>query len=150
MNRSCLPTRRWTLALILGLAACASGGSGAGGSGGSADVITQAQIDEAPLGSALDVVRRYRPRWLQPMRSPTSSGVAPLVGRPGMPQDPGQLVVTDVYPTVVQDGVRLGEISSLASVSARTVGSIRFLSPTDASTRYGSGYDAGVIEVSSR
>jgi hypothetical protein len=113
-------------------------------------VITQQQIDEASADNALEVVRRYRPRWLQPMRSPTSSGVAPLVGRPGMPQDPGQLVVTDVYPTVVRDGVRLGEISSLASLSARTVASIRFVSATDATTRYGAGYDGGVIEVVSR
>jgi len=139
----------WTFALILGVAACASGAGGSG-AGGSGDVITQQQIDEAAVGSAMDVVRRYRPRWLQPMRSPTSSGVAPLVGRPGMPQDPGQLVVTDVYATVVRDGVRLGEISTLSSISSRTVASIRFVSATDATTRYGSGYDGGVIEVVSR
>jgi hypothetical protein len=141
---------RWTLAFLLGLAACASGTGGPGGGGGSADVITQAQIDEAALDNALEVVRRYRPRWLQPMRSPTSSSVSPLLGRRGMPQDPNDLVVNDVYPTVVRDGVRLGEISSLASISSRTVASIRFLNATDARTRYGSGYDGGVIEVVSR
>ena len=143
MNRSCVGI------LILVLAACASG-SGGSGAGGSGDVITQQQIDDAAVGSAMDVVRRYRPRWLQPMRSPTSSGVAPLVGRPGMPQDPGQLRATDLYATVVRDGVLLGEISTLASVDARTVASIRLLSPTDARTRYGSGYDGGVIELVSR
>jgi hypothetical protein len=140
----------WTFVLMIGLVACASGTGGSGGGGGSADLITQAQIDEASLDNVLEVVRRYRPRWLQRTRSPTSSGVAPLVGRPGMPQDPGQLVVTDVYPTVVRDGVRLGEVGTLASISPRTVASIRFVSATDATTRYGSGYDGGVIEVVSR
>lgn len=151
MNSSGVSHRHapWTLALLLALAACASGAAGSG-AGGSGDVITQEQIDQAALGSTLEIVRRYRPRWLQPTRSPTSSGVAPLVGRPGMPQDPGQLVVTDVYATVVRDGVRLGEISSLASIEARTVASIRFVSARDAATRYGSGYEGGVIEVVSR
>jgi hypothetical protein len=113
-------------------------------------VITQQQIDEAGLGNALEVVRRYRPRWLQPMRNPTSAGVVPVVGHPGMPQDPGQLRSTDLYATVVRDGIRLGDIDTLGSVEARTVASIRLLSPTDARTRYGSGYDGGVIEVQSR
>jgi hypothetical protein len=135
---------------LLGLAACASGTGGSGGGGGSADVITQQQIDEAALDNALEVVRRYRPRWLQPTRSPTSSGVVPVAGRPGMPQDGRDTVANDVYPTVVRDGVRLGEISSLASISPRTVASIRFLNPTDARTRYGAAYDGGVIEVVSR
>jgi hypothetical protein len=136
------------VALLLALAACAGGGGG--GVGGPADAITQEQIDEAALDHVLQVVQRYRPRWLQPARSPTSSGVAPLVGRPGMPQDPGQYIVTDVYPVVMRDGVRLGELSSLASIDPRTVASIRFISATDATTRYGSGLDGGVIEVVSR
>jgi hypothetical protein len=139
----------WTLALILALAACASGAGGSGG-GGSADLITQEQIDAVVPANALEVVRRYRPRWLQPMRNPTSAGVVPVVGHPGMPQDPGQMRSTDLYATVVRDGVRLGEIDTLASVDARTVVSIRLLSPTDARTRYGSGYDGGVIELVSR
>jgi hypothetical protein len=67
-----------------------------------------------------------------------------------MPLRRDALVVNEVYPTVIRDGVRLGEINSLAAISPRTVASIRFLSATDASTRYGSGYDGGVIEVVSR
>ena len=140
----------WTFGLILALAACASGAGGGSGGGGPADVITQEVIDQAALDSALDVIRRYRPRWLLPTRSPTASGIVPLVGHPGMPQDGDALIVNEVYPTVVRDGIRLGEISSLATISPRTVASIRFLSATDASTRYGSGYDGGVIEVVSR
>jgi len=112
-------------------------------------MITQQQIDEAGLDSALEVVRRYRPRWLQPTRSPTS-GVVPITGRPGMPQDGRGGVVEDVYATVVRDGVRLGEISTLSSISPRSVGSIHFVSAADARTRYGSGYEGGVIEVRSR
>jgi hypothetical protein len=151
MNRSCLHTRheRWTFALVLVLAGCASG-AGAAGAGGTAELITQEQIDEAALDSALEVIRRFRPRWLQATRNPTSGGVAPVGGRPGMPQDGRDTIGNEVYPTVVRDGIRLGEIDTLASISSRTVASIRFLSPTDARTRYGSGFDGGVIEVVSR
>ena len=136
--------------MLLGLTACA-GGSGGGG-GGSADTITQQQIDEAGLDDAWEVVRRLRPRWLQPSRSPTSSGVRPLTGRPtiGMPQDGTDAVVEEVYPRVVLDGVLYGEVASLSSVSARTVASIQFVSASDARTRYGAGYEGGVIEVRSR
>jgi len=152
VSRSCVGIHcaPWTFGLTLALAACASGAGGGSGQGRSADLITQEQIDQAALDSALDVIRRYRPRWLDPTRSPTASGIAPLVGRPGMPQDGAAYVVNEVYPTVVRDGIRLGEIDSLATISPRTVASIRFLSASDASTRYGSGYDGGVIEVVSR
>jgi len=138
--------------LLLTLAACASGAGGGSGTGGPPDLITQEQIDEASLDSALDVIRRYRPRWLQPARAPaaTGAGVVPLVARPGMPQRRDALVANDVYPTVFRDGVRLGEISSLESIDPRTVASIRLLSAADASTKYGSGHDGGVIEVVGR
>ncbi|MEQ1855359.1 MAG: hypothetical protein ABL963_02760 [Longimicrobiales bacterium] len=152
MSRSCVGIRHapWTIGLIVVLAACASGARGGSGEGGSADLITREQIDQAALDSALDVIRRLRPRWLQPTRSPTGSGIVPLVGHPGMPQDGDAFIVNAVYATVIRDGLRLGEISSLASISPQTVASIRFLSAADASTRYGSGYDGGVIEVVSR
>lgn len=67
-----------------------------------------------------------------------------------MPQRRDALVANEVYPTVFRDGIRLGEISSLESIDPRTVASMRLLSAADASTRYGSGYDGGVIEVVGR
>lgn len=140
----------WSLALALALAACASGSGGSGAGGGAADVITQQQIDESGLDTAMDVVRRYRPGWLQAARSPTSSGVRPIAGRRGMPQDGGDSVVNEVFPRVVLDGVPYGEVSSLSSVRSRTVASIRFVSAADARTRYGSGYEGGAIAVQSR
>lgn len=151
MNRTPLysPRAPWTFALALALAACASGSGGSAG-GGSADMITQQQIDEGAFTSALDVVRRYRPRWLQSTRSPTSSSVRPVPGRPGMPQDGGDSVVDEVYARVVLNGVPYGAIASLSSISPQTVASIQFVSPADARTRYGSGYEGGVIEVRSR
>jgi hypothetical protein len=67
-----------------------------------------------------------------------------------MPQSGGDGVVNEVYATVVLDGVRFGEIAALSSISARSVGSIQLVSAADARTRYGSGYEGGVIEVRSR
>jgi hypothetical protein len=77
-------------ALALGLSACASGSGGSGAGGGSADLITQQQIDDAGVDTALDVVRRYRSRWLRPARSQNSSDVRAPTSRPGMPQKAGR------------------------------------------------------------
>ena len=140
----------WSFALVLGLSACASGSGCSAEGGGSADMITQQQIDEAGFDSAMEIVRRYHPRWLQPTRSPTSSGVRPVAGRPGMPQNSGDTVADEVYPKVVLNGVAYGEVASLASISLRTVASIHFVRAADARTRYGTGYEGGVIEVRSR
>ena len=146
----------WSLALVLGLvmglAACASGSGGSGESGGSADMITQEQIDGAAFANTLEVVRRYRPRWLQPTRSPSSSSVRPVAGRPsiGMPQSGGDSVADEVYAKVLLNGAPYGEIAALSSLSPQSVASIHYVSPSDARTRYGSGYEGGVIEVRSR
>jgi hypothetical protein len=145
-----LPAAVGLLILALGLAACASGSGGSASGGGSADVITQQQIDEAGLDTALEVVRRYRPRWLQPTRTPSSASVVPLAGRPGMPQDGGDTVANEVQLAVFLDGVRYGDMNSLSSISPRTVSSIQFINSADARTRYGAGYEGGVIEVRSR
>ena len=151
MNRTYLrpPRGAWSFALVFGLVGCASGSGGSTG-GGSVDVITQQQIDDSGLDTAWDVVRYYRPRWLQPSRAPTSASVRPLTGRPGMPQDRGDTVSEDVYATVVLDGVQYGGIDSLSSIRPSTVASIQFVSASDARTRYGSGFEGGVIEVRSR
>ena len=72
MNRS-----RITLTLVVAfglataLAACASGG-GSGGPRRDPNLITAEELAEYTTLSALDVIRRLRPRWLQ------SRGTTPL------------------------------------------------------------------------
>ena len=134
------------LAGLLGISGCASG-SGGGSAGGAASMITEQQIDESGAETVYEVVQRYHSRWLRPARS---FGASSVTSRPGMPQKPGDAVADEVYPKVVLDGAPYGEVDALKSISARTVASIRFISATDATTRYGTGYTGGVIEVQSR
>lgn len=137
-------------ALALGLSACASGSAGSGAGGGSADLITQQQIDDAGVDTALDVVRRYRSRWLRPARSQNTSDARAPTSRPGMPQKAGDAVATQVYPKVFLDGALYGELDSLSSIRPGRVSSIQFISAADATMRYGSDYAGGVIEVFTR
>jgi len=113
-------------ALALGLSACASGGGGTGGAPrGSSNRITS---DELATMSQLDLftaVSRLRPQWLRP-RS-------------------GQL------PEVVIDGAhQQGGTEVLRSMRASEAGQLEYMSAADATTRYGTGYTAGAIIVSTR
>jgi hypothetical protein len=147
VGRARLAARGLALAAVLGLPACASAG-GRGG-GGSAGLITQQQIDEAGVGTALEVVQRYRPRWLRASRS-GSFGTSAPTSRPGMPQRDGDAVATEVYASVFLDGAPYGDLSTLSSISANAVQTMEFVSASDATTRYGTGYGGGVIEVHTR
>ena len=76
------------------------------------------------------VVQRLRPWWLQ-SRSTT------IMGQP-------------ILPVVYLDGSRFGEIELLGSIPVHEVEDVEFLSPGDATTRYGTGHAGGVIAVRSR
>jgi hypothetical protein len=49
--------------------------------------------------------------------------------------------------SVFLDDVRLGEQNQLASIPANTVKEIRYVNARDATTLWGTGYPAGVIQV---
>lgn len=113
------------LALALGLAGCASTGTG-GSSRGSANLITMEEIEPVANLSAYEAVQRLRPRWLQ------------LRGG------------TDVPPVVFLDGSNMGGPDVLRSIQASTVRQMLFRSGSDATTRYGTGFGGGTIEVTTR
>ena len=121
--------RFFVIALSVGLsAACASGGTPAEGTTGvtrSSGPITRAELAPLSQFSAFDAVRRLRPRWL------STRGT-------------GQL------PTVFIDRSPRGEPRVLAQIPANTVERINFLPARDATTRYGTGYAYGIIEVITR
>lgn len=110
--------------------ACASGGQSEGTSR-SRDVITLEEIQEANSSDPYEAVRRLRSSWLR-TRSP---GVESEVS--GMP-------------IVYVDNVRLGDIEMLRSVPILTVVEIRRISASDATTRWGTGFPNGAIEVITR
>ncbi|HLA14370.1 MAG TPA: hypothetical protein VJZ25_05040, partial [Gemmatimonadaceae bacterium] len=51
---------------------------------------------------------------------------------------------------VFLDGQRYGDIETLKTMPVQTIREIRYLSASDATTKYGTGYTNGVIEVYTR
>lgn len=114
--------------LVLG--ACASTGDGGErGPRSRADLITQEQIEANSFETALDIVRSLRPSWL---RNRPSSINNPEAGE------------VEVY----VDGVRMiGGPDSLRQLRAETVRQLQFMTPSDATTRFGTGHAGGAILV---
>src|SRR5947207_3059747 len=106
---------------------CSSGGSSNTPAGAphapsrQQDVITAAEIAEraAEASNALQIVQKLRPQMLRSR------------GRfsPADKSDEGAL------PRAVVDGVAYGPIENLANLNAISVGEIRYLNATDATTR---------------
>lgn len=115
--------------LATALAACSSTG-GSSGPRRDPNLITAEELSEYATLSALDVVRRLRPRWL------TGRGQ----GTGGMNR-----------PQVIQDGARLGDPdNALRSIAVSDLEELRFLSASDATMRYGTNFPGGAIVVTSR
>ncbi len=122
------------------VAACASGGGGAAGTStsaaptrGNSNVITAAEIEgaRADIMSAYDLVALLRPMMLRP-RNLTA----------------GAQGAGTTFGVVVYAGeTRLGDIEQLRTVMRGTVREIRYVSATDATTRWGTGHSHGVIHV---
>jgi len=99
--------------------------------GGQSDVITLNDIAVRGLvtENAYEVVQRLRPRWLR--RRGASFTI----------QDAGLAVV-------YLNGTRYGHPDLLRQIRADEITTIRFLSGTDATTRFGLNHDGGAILVS--
>ena len=127
-----------SLVLILVLApvvsACASspdtpftegGGTATRNARGSSTLIVRAQLEQLAGRSAWDAVERFNRRWLNARRG-------------------------GVYARVVIDGTSRRDINVLSQMSTDGVESLRFLSSGEATTKYGTGFPGGVIEVTTR
>jgi len=138
--------------LILGAVAgaCASGGSSGGtassatatpaGPRGSANVITEAEIAATGLQTVYEVVERLRPNMLR-----TRGQMGRLSGAAGT--DPGASSSTV---KVFLNGTQMGDVSTLRNIQASSVRRVEYLSASDATTRFGTGVDAGAILVTSK
>ena len=120
------------LLLTLVLTGCASGGS-PGGQRRNPDLITSEDLRQTDLQSstAFQAIQRMRPQWLR----------ARAVGSLGR---------GSIFPKVMVDESQYREIDDLRSMSVSDIDEMRFLGPADATTRFGTGYPAGVILVSLR
>lgn len=117
-----------SLALALGLTGCASSGGGSEGDSGPRGTSTRIIFEELePLQQldGYDAVRRLRPMWLR-----ARGGAAPQV---------------------IVDGNRAaGGLEALRSMRASEIQEMRYLSSSDATTRFGTGFDGGAILVTTR
>lgn len=115
-------------ALAVGLfaTACVSGGSASPSRSrarGSANLIVEPEIAAAGAETALKVIERLRPTMLQ-TRGNTIK--------------------------VYLNGSLIGNTSMLTSIQAISIKQIEYLNGYDATTRFGTGHDAGVILVTSK
>jgi hypothetical protein len=107
------------------LTACAAGGQSSGPRAGRRNVITAEELQAIEVSTAFEAVRRLRPTWL---RSRSGGG----------------------DPVVFIDNVRAGDLNMLDQLYLTTVRELRYVSPADATTRWGTGYTNGAIEVITR
>jgi hypothetical protein len=128
------------LALAAACAPAATGSNPAGGAAPAAgarsenrrvdlNVITQEEIAGSQFGTAFDLVRARRPRWLT--TGGTTAARSPR----------GNVLVVYVNKT------RMGGPESLRSIAVAGVGSIRYYDPTSANMEFGNGHQGGVIQV---
>ena len=124
-----------TLCLILlplMTGACQAGPGGTPSTRSSSNHITPeeiASLEGNVVMTARQVIHRLRPSWLRP-RSSTARGRH--------------------TPVVFQDGVQLGGLETLDDMDMRHIMEFRYLSASDATNRYGTGYPGGIIQVFTR
>ncbi len=116
------------LTIAVSLAGCASGGSG---ESRSTDDILREDLEASSAETAMEVVTLLRPQWLRarPARTPTDA--TPTVG-------------------VVIDGRPRGSLDDLAQIRREIIERISFMSATDATIRWGTGFTGGAIVVTTR
>ncbi len=118
------------LALVL-VGGCASGGGGAGGTrpaSGGRNLIVRAELEATNFTNVYDAVRRLRPRWLRTRGTTSTRGA-----------EPGMRLFVDNVPS--------GGIERMESLPIDLVEQVRYLSPSDATTRWGTNMSLGAIEV---
>jgi len=119
---------------------CASSGTSASASGAgrgpsrSADIIAQEEITTraADASNALQVIQKLRPAMLR------SRGSSDMTGG------------TESLPRVYVDNISYGGLDALTNIQSNQIKEIRFVSPRDATTQWGTGHMGGVILVLTR
>lgn len=116
--------------LVVFVSACAGGGSGTRTASRFGD-IDRAEVVTAAGSTAFDVISQLRPAWLRPRGAPS-------------------LTDADPHPAVYLDGLYFGGIDDLRAVPANQLETARYLSASDATTRFGTDHASGAILVTTR
>jgi len=118
------------LSLLLG--SCSGGGSRSA-SPRDYNVITLAEIEATEATTAYQIVQQLRPRW--------------------MIRNRGQRTFSETdadYAKVIVDEMPPREFDFLREIRRETLQEIQFLDSREATLLYGTGYNAGVIKVTTR
>ena len=116
-----------SVAVLLATGCVSSGESS--GAGRSRDLITAEELMAVPHNTTFEAVRALRPRWL-------------------LPRNMASLRNQQRHtPRVYVDGQFRGEIDELTRLAPHEVEEIRFMSASDATTRFGTNHIAGAIVV---
>ncbi len=102
----------------------------AAASQGNSRLIVRAQLERFAGLSAWEAVRTLNPRWLRSRSVSVNYGPS--------------------YARVVVDGTVRRVLGYLDQMSTENIETMRYLSASDATTKYGTGYAGGVIEVTMR
>lgn len=121
-----------SLVAVLSLGGCASSGASTSYEGSSPDVIGPEEVrgEETRSSTAYDLVQRQRPSWMR-ARGSSFSGDRPL-------------------PRVIVDGSDYGPMNALRDFRVSDIEQLRYMSASDATTRYGTGYGGGAILIDTR
>ena len=116
---------------ILAVSGCASGGSSStSDTRRDPNRISAEEIANLPSGTAYDAVRRLRPAWLR------SRGALSI-----------STTGSGSLPRVFVDDRDYGSVGSLRDFNLDAVGEMEYMSASDATTRYGTGYPGGIIKL---
>lgn len=128
-----LPTLRIAKkgATPVALAVLVACGTSSAGSARGSGAITAEELRTVSVTDCLEAVRTLRPQWLRVRAAPT-------------PKDP------DPQRAVILDGRPRGELIELSFIHVSDVESIRLVSSSDATTRFGTGFTNGAIESTLR
>lgn len=117
--------------LVLGLVGSGCASSGGSSSSARSGPITRAELQSVAASDAYEAIQSLRSRWLRSRAART-------------PNDPNP------EPVVYVDGTQRGGLQELRSVSVQDIETIRFVNGRDATTRWGTGHHAGVIDIRTR
>lgn len=153
------PVRLLVLLSVSLLAACAPAANGSGAARASSNLITAEEIATSGAQTAYGLVESLRPQWLRARGIQSLSESTHTVGRDGNTGAPvansGDSRVT--IPNAGRPQVmaylgraQLGDARALDQIMAVDVASIEFLSPAQATLRFGANHTHGAIVVNTR
>lgn len=125
-----VPRRLCTATLLLLLATACSPSSGANDPTPRRMVgeITRVELEGTSFLDAYSAVAQLRPAWVHP--------------RPAL-----SIVGSDPFPVVYVDGLARGSVDELRRLATSEIERLSYLSPSDATTRFGTGHTSGAILV---